>query len=297
MLGEPHAVEDAVSPGECATLLVSCPDRKGIVAALAQVLYGHGANIIDAQQHTDAQAAQFFQRIAFDMSDMHTDRVALENAITEVASRFGMSFRLHYGERRKNVAVFVSRYGHCLHDLLTRHELGELRCNVQLVVSNHLDLEGVARHFGVEFQHVPVDPQDKLGSEERARALLHDRGVDLVVFARYMQIVSPDFTELYRHRIINIHHSFLPAFVGQRPYHQAYERGVKLIGATAHYATADLDEGPIIEQDVTRISHRDAVEDLLRKGRDLEKIVLARAVRLHLDDRVLVYGNKTVVFD
>ncbi len=280
-----------------ATLLVSCPDRKGIVAALAQLLYGHGANIVDAQQHTDAQAAQFFQRIVFDMSDMHTDRVAIENAIAEVGARFGMTWRLHHAEKRKNVAIFVSRFGHCLHDLLTRHELGELRCAIRLVVGNHPDLEGLARHFGVDFHHIPVGAEDKPRAEERTHSLLREHGVDLVVFARYMQIVSPEFISLYPHRIINIHHSFLPAFVGQRPYHQAYERGVKLIGATAHYATAELDEGPIIEQDVTRISHRDSVDDLVRKGRDLEKIVLARAVRLHLDDRVLVFGNKTVVFD
>jgi formyltetrahydrofolate deformylase len=271
------------------------------VAALAQLLYGHGANIIDAQQHTDAQGpgltGQFFQRIVFDLSDVHTDRIAVENAIAEVAARFGMTYSLSYADRKKSVAIFVSRYSHCLHDLLTRHQLGELRCDVRLVVGNHPDLQNVAAQFGVEFHHVPVDAKDKPRSEERMHALMRDHGVDLLVFARYMQIVSPEFVELYRHRIINIHHSFLPAFVGQRPYHQAYERGVKLIGATAHYATAVLDEGPIIEQDVTRISHRDAVTDLIRKGRDLEKIVLARAVRLHLDDRVLVYGNKTVVFD
>jgi formyltetrahydrofolate deformylase len=284
-------------PGSTATLLVSCPDRKGIVAALAQLLYGHGANIVDAQQHTDAQAAQFFQRIVFDMSDMHTDRVAIENAIGEVASRFGMSWRLQYAEQKKNVAIFVSRHGHCLHDLLTRHRIGELGCAVRFVIGNHPDLADVSAQFGVDFHHVPVTPGDRRPAEERAEILLREHRVDLVIFARYMQIVSPDFVERHRERIINIHHSFLPAFIGQRPYHQAHERGVKLIGATAHYATADLDEGPIIEQDVTRISHRDSVQDLIRKGRDLEKIVLARAVRLHLEDRLLAYGNKTVVFE
>jgi formyltetrahydrofolate deformylase len=276
---------------------VSCPDRRGIVAALAQLLYGHGANIVDAQQHTDGQAGQFFQRIVFDMSEMHTDRIAVENAINEVAGRFGMSWRLHYPERKKNVAIFVSRYGHCLHDLLTRYRIGELPCAIRFVLGNHPDLAEVAAQFGVEFHHVPVDADDKRAAEERAQVLLREHRVDVVVFARYMQIVSPGFVDAFPQRIINIHHSFLPAFVGQKPYHQAHERGVKLIGATAHYATADLDEGPIIEQDVARISHRDAVGDLIRKGRDLEKIVLARAVRLHLEDRVLVYGNKTIVFD
>jgi formyltetrahydrofolate deformylase len=280
-----------------ATLLVSCPDRKGIVAALAQVLYGHGANILDADQHTDTHAGQFFQRIRVDLAEIHTDRVAIERALSEVAGRLGLTYRLAYEEQRKNVALFVSRHGHCLHDLLWRHRLGELTCAIRLVVANHPDLEDVAKQFGVPFHHVPVLPERKAHAEAEHLALLELHDIDLVVFARYMQIVSSDFIERYPARIINIHHSFLPAFVGQKPYHQAHERGVKLIGATAHYATVDLDEGPIIEQDVARISHRDEVEDLIRKGRDLEKIVLARALRLHLEDRILVYGNKTVVFD
>ncbi|MGH7434718.1 MAG: formyltetrahydrofolate deformylase [Polyangiaceae bacterium] len=280
-----------------ATLLVSCPDRRGIVAALAQTLYGHGAGIVEADQHTDTATAQFFQRIVIDFSEMHTDRVAIERAIAEVATRFTMSYRLQYAEPHKRVAIFVSRFGHCLHDLLWRHRVGELPCAVHLVVSNHGDLAGVADHYGVPFHHIPVERSAKDEAEARALGLLEEHAVDLVVLARYMQIVSPQFVERYQSRIINIHHSFLPAFVGSRPYDQAQERGVKLIGATAHYVTRDLDEGPIIEQDVTRISHRDAVDDLVRKGRDLERVVLARAVRLHLEDRVLVFGNKTVVFD
>jgi formyltetrahydrofolate deformylase len=285
------------APADVATLLVSCPDRRGIVAALAQTLYGHGANIVDADQHTDAPSAQFFQRIVVDLSELHTDRVAVERAIGEVALRFGMAYRVHYAAPRKKVAIFVSRYGHCLHDLLSRHSIGELPCDVSLVVSNHPDLADVAGHYGVPFHHVPVPKEDKRAAEARALALLEEHSIDLVVFARYMQIVSRAFAERYPSRIINIHHSFLPAFVGPRPYDQAQERGVKLIGATAHYVTEDLDEGPIIEQDVVRISHRDAVEDLVRKGRDLEKVVLARAVRLQIEDRILVYGNRTVVFD
>jgi formyltetrahydrofolate deformylase len=280
-----------------ATLLVSCPDRKGIVAALAQLLYGHGANILDADQHTDVLAGWFFQRIRFDLSEAHTDRVAIEKAIGEVAGRLGMSYRLAYANEVKNVAIFVSRYGHCLHDLLWRHRLGELDCAIRLVIANHADLEDVARQFNIPFHLIPVASDAKPVAEAAQLRLLEEAQIDLVVFARYMQVVSDDFVSHYPHRIINIHHSFLPAFIGQKPYHQAHRRGVKLIGATAHYATAALDEGPIIEQDVARISHKDGVEDLIRKGRDLEKVVLARALRLHLEDRVLVYGNKTVVFD
>ena len=280
-----------------ATLLVSCPDRKGIVASLAQVLYGHGANILDSDQHTDPVAAMFFQRIRFDLSSLTTDRVALEHGIREVAGRFGMAWRLAYGNRQARVAIFVSRYDHCLYDLLLRHRSGELACEIAMVVSNHPDLEPVARQFGVPFHCFPISAATKAAQEAAELALLDGAGVDLIVLARYMQIVSADFLARYPARVINIHHSFLPAFVGAQPYRQAYERGVKLIGATAHYVTEVLDEGPIIEQGVVRCSHRDSVDDLVRKGRDLEKVVLAQAVRWHLEDRVLVYAGKTVVFD
>ncbi len=282
---------------ERATLLVSCADRRGIVAALAQVLYGHGANILDSDQHTDAEAAQFFQRLHFDLSDLQSDRGTLERAIAEVASRFGMRYELRYRARAKRVALFVSRYDHCLYDLLLRHQSGELRCELPLIVSNHPDLERVARQFGVEFRLIAVSAESKPAAEAAQLALLAEQGIDLLVLARYMQILSASFVANFAGKIINIHHSFLPAFVGGKPYHQAYQRGVKLIGATAHYASAVLDEGPIIEQDVVRCSHKDSVDDLVRKGRDLEKVVLARAVRLHLEDRVLEYGNKTVVFE
>jgi len=284
-------------PDQIATLLVSCPDRRGIVAALAQLLYGHGANILDADQHTDAHAGMFFQRIRFDLSQIHTDRTALEAAIREVAERFAMSWRLARGGRPKRMAVFVSKYDHCLYDLLLRQRAGELACEIPVIVSNHPDLKPVAEQFGIPFEVFPITAETKRAQEERECARLDALGIDLVVLARYMQVLSPAFTAVYPARIINIHHSFLPAFMGGKPYHQAHERGVKLIGATAHYATPDLDEGPIIDQDVARCSHRDSIDDLIRKGRDLEKVVLARAVRSHLDDRVLVYGNKTVVFD
>lgn len=282
---------------QTATLLVCCPDRKGLVAALAQVLYGHGANILDADQHTDPIAGQFFQRIKFDLSELHTDRTSLETAIGEVADRFGMSWRLADGKQRARMAIFVSKYDHCLYDLLLRQRSGELAAEIPLIISNHPDLEPVAKQFGVAFHHLPVTKETKRTQEDKAIDLMQKADVDLIVLARYMQILTEDFLRTYPNQLINIHHSFLPAFMGSKPYHRAYERGVKLIGATAHYATADLDEGPIIEQDVVRCSHRDSVEDLVRKGRDLEKVVLARAVRWHLDDRVLVYDNKTVVFD
>ena len=283
--------------GQLATLLVSCPDRRGLVAALAQVLFGHGANILDSDQHSDAIAKQFFQRIRFDTSELLTDRGTLERAIGEVAARFGMRSRISWCGRSKRVAILVSKYEHCLVDLLLRHRSGELDCQISVVVSNHPDLEPLVTQFGVEFHCIPITEQTRREQEQRELELLSRYEIDLVVLARYMQVLSCEFTELYSQRIINIHHSFLPAFVGGKPYHQAHARGVKIIGVTAHYVTENLDEGPIIEQDVVRCSHRDSVEDLIRKGRDLEKVVLARAVRCHVEDRVLVYGNKTVVFD
>lgn len=280
-----------------ATLLVCCPDRRGIVAALAQVLYGHGANILDAAQYTDPTAAQFFQRIRFDLSDLHTDRVALEHGIREVAERFQMTWTLHYSDQRKRMAIFVSRYDHCLYDLLLRHRAGELACDIPLIVSNHEDLRPIAEQFAIPYRVFPITKENKRAQEEAETALLQELRVDLIVLARYMQVLSAEFTEQFRGRIINIHHSFLPAFMGGKPYHQAHARGVKLIGATAHYATTDLDEGPIIEQDVIRTSHRDSTDDLVRKGRDVERNVLSRAVRWHLENRVLLHGNKTVVFE
>ncbi|HEX3770603.1 MAG TPA: formyltetrahydrofolate deformylase [Polyangiaceae bacterium] len=278
-----------------ATLLVSCPDRKGLVAELAQVLYRLGANILDADQHADDDAGQFFQRLLFETGET-PPLDQLERVLGEAAAALGMTWRLRTTARPTNVAVFVSKYSHCLQDLLWRHQIGELPCAIRAIVSNHRDLEPVAAQFAVPFHFIPVTAETKPSAEAETLALLTSLEIDLAVFARYMQIVSPGFIRRAP-AVINIHHSFLPAFVGQKPYHQAHARGVKLIGATAHYVTADLDQGPIIDQDVARISHRDAVEDLIRKGRDLERVVLARAVRLHLEDRVLVYGNKTVVFD
>jgi len=279
-----------------ATILVSCPDRRGLVAALAQLLYGHGVNILAAEQHTDPAAQQFFQRIHVDLAEMHADRMTLERAIAEVAQRFAMRWRIAYSRPRKRVAILVSKYDHCLHDLVLRQRAGELPCEIALVVSNHPDLEPIARGYGIAYQMLPITPQTKREQEDRMFALFDAERIDLVVLARYMQVVSAEFCERYAERAINIHHSFLPAFAGPRPYHQAHARGVKVIGATAHYVTVELDEGPILAQDVMSVSHRDSVEDLVRKGRDLERGVLSNAVRSHLQDRVIVADNKTVVF-
>ncbi len=286
----------APDTNQTATLLVCCTDRKGIVAALAQLLYGHGANILNSDQHTDPIDGQFFQRIRFDMAEMHTDKVALETAVREVADRFGMMWSIHYADRRKKMAIMVSKYDHCLYDLVLRHRAGELTCDIAMIVSNHPDLEPIGRQFDIPYHVIPITKETKRAQEDKTAELFESEGVDLIVLARYMQILTADLTQRFPARIINIHHSFLPAFIGGKPYHQAHTRGVKLIGATAHYATTDLDEGPIIEQDVIRASHRDSIADLVRKGRDVERNVLARAVRWHLDDRVLVHDNKTVVF-
>jgi formyltetrahydrofolate deformylase len=281
---------------DTATILVSCPDRRGLVAALGQLLYGHGANILSADQHTDPTASMFFQRIVVDLREMHADRTTLEHAVAEVAQRFQMRYRVAYGDHVKRVALMVSKTDHCLHDLVLRKRAGELACEIPLIVSNHPDLEPIARGYGIPFHVFSITDANKRDQEEQMLALFAEQRVDLVVLARYMQIVSAEFCARYSERAINIHHSFLPAFVGGKPYHQAHERGVKVVGATAHYVTVDLDEGPIIEQDVMRTSHRDSVEDLIRKGRDLERVVLSRAVRYHVEDRVLVSGHKTVVF-
>ncbi len=280
-----------------ATLLVACQDRKGLVASLAQVLYGHGANILDSDQHSDPVAGMFFQRLRFDLSSLTTDRVSLEQGLREVGERMAMDWKLSYGNRTRRVAILVSKQEHCLYDLLIRHRAGELACEIPLVISNHPDAAPIASHFGVPFHHLPVTSETRGAQEAAVVELIESQRIDLVVLARYMQILSADLVEKYPSRIINIHHSFLPAFVGANPYKQAYEKGVKLIGATSHYVTAALDQGPIIEQATIRCSHRDSVEDLVRKGRDLEKRALAQAVRYHLEDRILPYAGKTVVFD
>jgi len=280
-----------------AVLLINCPDRKGLVAAIADFLYSHNANILHADQHQDAAEQLFLMRVEWDLAGFDLPREDFAHHFAPIAERHHMRWRLELSAQRVRMAIFVSKYDHCLVDLLYRHRSGELNCDIPLVVSNHEDARPAVEFYGIPFHHVPVSAGGKAPAEERQLELLERHTVGLVVLARYMQVLSGAFVERYPERIINVHHSFLPAFSGARPYHRAFERGVKLIGATSHFVTATLDDGPIIEQDVTRISHRDQLDDLLQKGRDLEKLVLSRAVRWHIDHRILVYGNKTVVFD
>ena len=274
-------------------LLLRCPDQPGIVAAVGQTIAASGGNIVHADQHTDRLHDLFLQRV----EATFPEGADVEGALRPVAAAYGMTWSIHRPGPPPRLAVLVSRQGHCLADLLTRVELGELDATVALVASNHDDHESLVTRHGVDFHLLPVDPDDPARQSDEMHRLIASSGVDLVVLARYMRILPPEFVDGFRNRIINIHHSFLPAFVGAKPYHQAWERGVKVIGATAHYATSDLDEGPIIHQDVMPVSHRHEIADLARLGADLERLVLARAVRLHLEHRVLTYGNRTVVFD
>ena len=278
-----------------AVLLLSCPDQPGVVATVAEWVWRNGGNIVDAEQHTDHTDGIFFQRVEFELDGFAHDRADLASAFAPVAARFGMTVDVHFSDERPRTAILASKSAHCLTDVLARAKAGELPADVVLVASNHPDHRELSEFFGVPFHHLPVgdDPADQ---EAALAALLDAEQVDLVVLARYMRILSPGFVATRPNRIINIHHSFLPAFVGAQPYRQAHERGVKVIGATAHYVTADLDQGPIIDQDVARVTHRDGVDDLTRKGRDLEVVVLARALRAHLEHRVLPWGNRTVVF-
>lgn len=282
-----------------AVLLLTCPDQRGVVAATADFIANHDGNIIHAEQHVDVGTdggAVFFQRVEFDLDGFSVDRHGIAAAFAPVAERFGMSVQLRFSDVDLPTAIMASRQPHCLYDLLTRWHNGELPMDLRVVVSNHPDHHDICRHFGVPYVHLPVSSETKRQQEQQVIAALDAHGVELIVLARYMQILSDAFVATYPMQIINIHHSFLPAFVGANPYRQAHDRGVKIIGATAHYATADLDEGPIIAQDTAHVSHRDDVHRLTAKGRDLETIVLARAVRAHLEHRVLVYGRRTVVF-
>lgn len=285
------------SPGT-ARLLIQCEDRPGIVAAVSQFLFQHQANIIHADQHsTDATGGRFFMRLEYALAGMTATPDAIEAKFgAEVAPRFEMEWRFTYSARPQRVAIMVSRYDHCLLELLWRWRRGELPIDVPLVLSNHDRLRPEVEAFGIPYHYLPVTAATRDAAETQALALLDDARVDLVVLARYMQILSPRFIERYRERIINIHHSFLPAFAGADAYGRAFDRGVKLIGATAHYATEQLDEGPIIDQDVVKISHRDTREDLVRLGREVERSVLARALQWHAEDRVFVHANKTVIF-
>ena len=277
-------------------MLVSCPDQPGIVAAVSAFLYENQGNIVDVDQHVDSEYGVFLMRVEWETNGFAVARDEIGSAIAPLAEKFSMDWSLYFSDIVPRAALFVTRDNHCLYDLLSRHESGELRMEIPLIVSNREDLRPAAERFGIPFHHIPITKETKAEQEEKEIALLHEHQIDLVVLARYMQILSPKMTEALPNRIINIHHSFLPAFPGAKPYHSAHARGVKLVGATSHYVTEDLDEGPIIFQGVTPVSHSDSVADFVRKGRALEQSVLSRAVWLHLKRRTLVHGNRTVVF-
>jgi formyltetrahydrofolate deformylase len=280
-----------------AILLISCPDQKGIVATVADFIFRHNGNILFADEHGDEGSNLFLLRIEFDATGFDFDLSEFHRQFSPIATQFEMKWHVARSTDRARIAILVSKYDHCLQDLLYRHQSGELQCDIPLIVSNHPDNKRIADFHHTPYFVVPVIKERKQEAEQRQLALIREHRCNVVVLARYMQVLSHDFIKAVgTHNLINIHHSFLPAFVGSHPYHQAFERGVKLIGATAHYVTEVLDDGPIIEQDVVRIYHRDSVEDLIQKGRDIEKIVLSRAVRWHVENRVLLYGNKTVVF-
>jgi len=280
-----------------AILLITCKDHKGLVARVSGFIHDFGGNILDSDHHTDRETGDFLMRTVFDLAGFQIPQEEITNAFGPIAKIFGMNFQVHFSDRKPRIGILVSQYDHCLVDVLQRHRREELAIEIPVIVSNHQTAEWWAKLFQIPFRYFPVTPQTKEQQERQVLAVFQEHQIELVVMARYMQIVSERFLQEVGCPVMNIHHSFLPAFVGAKPYHQAYDRGVKIIGATAHYATRDLDDGPIIEQDVVRVGHRDTVQDLIRKGRDLEVLVLARAIRLHIEHRVLVYGRKTVVFD
>jgi formyltetrahydrofolate deformylase len=280
-----------------AVLLISCPDQKGITAVVTDFVFRRGGNIVDADQHTDAEANIFFMRIEWEFGGFNVPRQHIGDEFRSIAERFGMTWELYFDDHLPRVAIFVSKHLHCLHDLLFRHASGQLPCSVSLIVSNHRDAEPLARQQGKEFFHAPVAAEDKAAAEQKQLTILREKEIDLVILARYHQVLTGDFIRHYPNRIINIHHSFLPAFAGSSPYAQAYRKGVKIIGATSHYVVEALDQGPIIEQDTARVSHKHSVEDMVMLGQDLERMVLSRAVRWHLEHKILCYGNKTVVFE
>jgi len=279
-----------------AILLVVCRNRKGTMASVTDFIYRHDGNILHADEHADEESGLFLMRVEFELEEFDINLASFGEHFSPVVERFEMKWRLEQSSQRPRMIVFVSKYNHCLIDLLYRHQSGELACDIPLIISNHADNQPIADFYKIPYTVVSIKEETKLQGENKIQSLIDEYRPDFMVLARYMQILSDEFVNRYPQRIINIHHSFLPAFVGARPYHQSFDRGVKMIGATSHYVTGVLDDGPIIEQDVVRVSHRDTVEDLIRKGQDLEKVVLSRAVRWHVENRVLVYGNKTVVF-
>jgi formyltetrahydrofolate deformylase len=280
-----------------AILLIQCPDRKGLDATIADFIYRHGGNILHFEQHQAGEERFYLARVEWDLDGFQMDLKEFSGKFAAIAEKFAMKWRIALSSRRPRVAIFVSKHDHCLVDLLYRQRNGELGCEVALIVSNHPDARRDAEFYGIAYHVIPVTKESKPEAESQQLELLRKNEIDLIVLARYMQVLSSDFIGRYPQQIINIHHSFLPAFIGAKPHQQAYDRGVKLIGATAHYVTEALDDGPIIEQGVARISHRDALEDLVEKGRDQEKMVLSRAVRWHIENRILLYDNKTVIFE
>jgi len=281
-----------------AILLIHCRDQPGIVVSITDFIFNNGGNILNLDQHVDSEHQQFFMRVEWDLEkfSLASDHIGNEFEAT-VGIRFGMQWQLHFSSDRPRMALFVSKLPHCFYDILSRHEAGEWQVEIPLIISNHNEMSSVAERFGIDYFYLPVDKDNKAQQEAKQLELLEQYNTDFIVLARYMQILTGSFIEHYPQRIINIHHSFLPAFPGGKPYHSAFERGVKIIGATSHYVTAELDAGPIIEQDVVHVSHKDTVEDMIRKGRDLEKVVLARAIWHQLNHSLLVCGNRTVVFD
>ena len=281
-----------------AILLIHCSDQKGIVISITEFIFKNGGNILYLDQHVDTERQAFFMRIEWDLHDfVITDEKIGEYFETLVAKRFSMNWRLHFSDEVPRMALFVSKQPHCFYDILARYEAREWQVEIPLIISNHTDMQTAAGRLGIDYVHIPINRENRAEQERKQLDLLQQYRIDFIVLARYMQILSDEFIGTYPDRIINIHHSFLPAFPGARPYHSAHDRGVKIIGATSHYATAELDTGPIIEQDVVRVSHEDSVEDMIRKGRDLEKMVLARAIWYHLHHNILIYENRTIVFD
>jgi len=280
-----------------AILIIQCPDQKGIVAEVSRFLYSYQGNILEVDQHVDVEMGMFFMRAAWELDtfSLKKDEIA-ERFQSEVGVRFKMQFKLHFNFPKPRMAIFVSKLSHCLFDILGRHHAGQLEVDIPVVVSNHFHLKSIVEAFGITFHHIPVNAETKVESETAQLSLMKTHQVDFVVLARYMQILSPEFIAHFPHRIINIHHSFLPAFVGARPYHAAYERGVKIIGATAHYVTEELDAGPIIEQEVARVRHHNSVSELVQIGQDVEKVVLSKAIKYHLDRKVMAFQNKTIIF-
>jgi formyltetrahydrofolate deformylase len=280
-----------------AVLLLSCPDRSGLVARISHFIFERGGNILDLDEHVDTDDGTFFIRVAWDTENFTIPQSKLPKAFRPLAEEFEATWEIKSMEKKQSVAIFVSRYDHCIREILWRFSMDEYAINIPLIISNHPDLADLAGQYNIPYHVFPIDKKNRLTQEEAVYKILKKAKVDTIILARYMQILSPGFVEKFPNKIINIHHSFLPAFIGGDPYRQAYTRGVKIIGATSHYVTSDLDEGPIIEQDITKISHKDSLKDLKQKGRDLERLVLARALKYHLENRILVKGRKTIIFD